>query len=80
MKTHDWILLWLVVSLFVLGILTFFFKPLDPEDAKIIIESFIASVAMVLSFKFGVHVATPAPGTDMVVSTKTPPQPEPVKE
>lgn len=73
MKTHDWLLLALIVSLFAFGVLTFFFRPLDPEDAKIIIGSFIASIAMVLSFKFGVHVATPPAATTSVAQSQPSP-------
>lgn len=73
MKTHDWIAIYLLIMLTIFGSLSYFLTPKDAEGAKVIVQAVIDALGMVLSFKFGVHVATPAPGTVSLVSTSEPP-------
>lgn len=66
MKTHDWIIVYLLTVVMIFGCLSYFVSPKDVEGAKEIIHALIDALGMVLAFKFGVHVATqqaPAPGT-----------------
>jgi len=81
LKTHDILLLVLLAMLFVFGVAAYFAAPKDPDNAKVIVAAIIAAIGMVLSFKFGVHQATPPPlppDTKQVTETKTPPvEPDP---
>lgn len=72
MKTHDWIALYLLTALLIFGGLSYFITPKDAEGAKFITQALIDALGMVLSFKFGVHVATPPAGTNSLVQTHTP--------
>ena len=76
LKTHDILLLVLLVMLFVFGVASYFAAPKDPENAKVIVAALISAIGMVLSFKFGIHQATPPPlppDTKQTTQTVTPP-------
>lgn len=75
MKTHDLIILVLTTILTGFGILSFFFTPTYVKGAELVIGAIIESLAMVMAFKFGVHVATPPPGTNQITATETPVEP-----
>lgn len=70
LKTHDWIALYVLTALLVFGIVAYFVKPADAESAKDIVHALIDALGMILSFKFGVHVATPS-------TPQNPPAPNP---
>lgn len=76
MKAHDKIIVALLLLLLIFGVLSFFAIPKYEEGAKLIVGAIIESLAMVMAFKFGVHVATPPAGTSQIASTTTPPVPE----
>ena len=71
MKTHDWIALFLLAMLVLFGVLSYFMSPKDAENAKTIVQAVITSLGMIFSFKFGVHVATPPPGTSSTSTTSS---------
>ncbi len=77
MKTHDKIILWLVISLCAFGILSFFVTPKYADGAKVVIAAVIEALGMVLSFKFGVHQATLPAGTTQLTKQETPKSPAP---
>lgn len=80
LKTHDIILLVLIVILAGFGLLTYFHKPEDPDNAKLVVGAIIAAVTVVLTFKFSIHQAVAPllpPDTKQVTETKTPPTPPP---
>ena len=82
-KSHDKILLALLSMLFIFGILAFFKSPIDPIDSKEIIRTLGEAVAMVLSFKFGIHQAQAQalpPGTRQLTSEVVPPAQEAIIE
>lgn len=76
-KSHDKILLTLLSMLFVFGILCFLRSPVDPADAKEIIRELGEAVAMVLSFKFGIHQAQLQAGGTQLTKVTTHPDPTP---
>lgn len=75
MKIHEKIALILLTAIICFGLLSYFFTPKDVEGLKDVRHELIEAIGMVLAFLFGVHVATPAPGTNSLVQTQTPPEP-----
>lgn len=79
MKPYDIALLALVFMLFVFGALAFFVSPKYEKGAEVALAAVVEGIGSILSFKFGVHVATPPPGTSQITQTQIPPAPVPEK-
>lgn len=77
LKTHDIILLVLIAMLCAFGFAAYFITPKDPENAKLVIGCIIASIGVVLTFKFTAHQAQVPSGTTQVTKTVSPPVAEP---
>ncbi len=71
-KAHEILAFFLLIILCMFGALAFFITPKYEDGAKLIIAALIDGLGMVLAFMFGVHVATPPPGTTSLVKQTTP--------
>lgn len=74
-KSHDWIAVFLLAALIIFGTMSFFLTPKFEEGIKVILTAIVDALGMILSFKFGVHVAsaqpTAPPGTIAQTTVQT---------
>lgn len=74
LKSHDWILLFLMTLVFVYGATAFFVNPKDPETVKAIIALFVLVITNLVTYKATAHQAQVQAGTTQATVTVAPPE------